>query len=783
MATIEIDGKKFEVEAGKMIIEVADEHAIHIPRFCYHKKLSVAANCRMCLVEVEKSRKPLPACATPVTDGMKVFTRSKLALEAQRVVMEFLLVNHPLDCPICDQGGECELQDVSMGYGNDKSFYSEGKRAVDDDDLGPLISSDMTRCIHCMRCVRFGDEIAGVRELGATGRGESTKVGTYVKHTVSSPVSANVIDLCPVGALTNKPARYKARAWEMRQAATVAPHDCLGTNMYLHTRSDSVIRAVPRENEAINETWLSDRDRYSLLGMQSGERLLQPEVKTNGVWQQVSWPQALQAVAERLKLIIDERGANKIAAMSSPSATIEEAYLLQKWMRLLGSNNIDHRLRQTDFADQAHLPLSPQIDCSYQQLDQQDMIFLVGSNIEQEQPLAGVRVRKAALQGAKLFALNPMKFDYNLPNVEQMVAHYNAMIFHLAAIAKALGADDDAGMKPLLASIEVTGQAAAIAQALKQAERATIVAGAWVQQHPNAAILRSLLSFIAKSSNAHYMPLTDGANATGAWLAGCVPHRRAGGEAAEATGLDCQQALAAELDAYILHGVEPEFDCANPQRAIRALTNADCVVSVSPFVTKAMRQYADILLPSATFAETSGTFVNLEGTWQSFGGAVTPAGEARPAWKIFRVLGNLFDGEGFDYNSSQDVLSEVKRINDKATVASEKLFWPEKLPQLGTDQITRVADWPTHRTDNLVRRSKPLQDVASDKHSVMIVNEALAKQFNLRNGRGAVAIQNGVEVAMPVRIDESMPDNCVYVVAGAEETADMGDSFGQIDLK
>lgn len=412
MATIEIDGKTFEVENGKMIIEVADEAGIYIPRFCYHKKLSVAANCRMCLVEVENGRKPVPACATPITNGMKVFTRSEEALHSQKVVMEFLLINHPLDCPICDQGGECELQDISMGFGNDESEYKDTKRAVDDDNLGTLISTEMTRCIHCTRCVRFGEEVAGIRELGATGRGEHMQIGTFVEHSMTSEVSGNIIDLCPVGALTSKPYRFTARAWEMTQHDGVAPHDCLGSNVYLHTRNGRLMRAVPKENESINETWLSDRDRFSYLGLNSEKRASKPQIKRNGQWETVDWETALKFTAEGISRIVKQNGPEQMAAFSSSSSTLEEMYILQKLMRELGVHNLDHRLQQTDFRDQNYQATTPKSSLPYEEIEHQNSIVLIGCNVDREVPLAGVRIRKAYRNGAKIFAINPVDFEY-----------------------------------------------------------------------------------------------------------------------------------------------------------------------------------------------------------------------------------------------------------------------------------------------------------------------------------------------------------------------------------
>ncbi|AHE68253.1 NADH-quinone oxidoreductase, chain G [Legionella oakridgensis ATCC 33761 = DSM 21215] len=495
MATIEIDGKTLEAENGKMIIEVADEAGIYIPRFCYHKKLSVAANCRMCLVEVENGRKPVPACATPITNGMKVFTKSEGTIRSQQAVMEFLLINHPLDCPICDQGGECELQDISMGFGHDSSDYEESKRAVADENLGPLIATEMTRCIHCTRCVRFGDEIAGLRELGATGRGEHMEIGTYVKHSMVSEVSGNVIDLCPVGALTSKPYRFTARAWELMQHDSLAPHDCLGSNVFLHVRRNQLMRAVPKENETINETWLSDRDRFSYLGLNSKDRAGNPMIKRDGQWETVDWETALKFTAEGMSRIIKQHGPEQLAVFASPSSTLEEFYLLQKLMRELGVQNLDHRLQQTDFRDQEGQKVMPLGSISYAELESQANILLVGCNIDREVPLAGVRTRKAFRNGAKIYAINPVDYDYRFDLTKKIVVTPQEMLIQLACLVRAMVEHVDGlpeEVQKLLIGLEPDERICAMAAALRE-PKAVIVTGAIFENHPHASLLRTLI--------------------------------------------------------------------------------------------------------------------------------------------------------------------------------------------------------------------------------------------------------------------------------------------------
>ncbi|NKB47630.1 MAG: NADH-quinone oxidoreductase subunit G, partial [Legionellales bacterium] len=601
MITVEINGQSITTESGKMIIEVADQAGIYIPRFCYHKELSIAANCRMCLVEVEKVGKTVPACATPVADGMKVLTRSEKAVYSQRAVMEFLLINHPLDCPICDQGGECELQDVSMGYGEGFSHYTEKKRVVADEDLGPLISTDMTRCIHCTRCVRFGEEIAGLRELGVTGRGEHSFIGTFIKHSLQSEISGNVIDVCPVGALTSKPYRFSARAWELTQSDSIAPHDCWGSNIHIHMRRQQIMRVIPKENPAINQSWLSDRDRFSYLGLMSKERLTQPLIKQTDGWQPVSWEQALQKAADAIKEILMAQGPDQMGALASASSTTEELFLWQKLMRGLNIANIDHRVLQNDFADQAHAPQFPGTTMSLAELEQQQAVLLVGSALQREQPLAAVRVRKAQAHEAVVMAINPMDYSCHFPIEHKVITRLDEMVDHLAQIAKVLveqqAIQAPANAVALLADCQPQAMAHTMAQQLNGVEKSVIILGAVAQNHPQASIVRSLAQLISTLSNSQLVLMTEGANSAGAWLAGALPHRTVGGAAANKGGLDAKAMFAQPRKGYVLLNLEPEFDCANSQQALQALQQAGCVVVLTPYVTQTMRDYADVILP------------------------------------------------------------------------------------------------------------------------------------------------------------------------------------------
>ncbi|MDI9818933.1 MULTISPECIES: NADH-quinone oxidoreductase subunit NuoG [unclassified Legionella] len=781
MATIEIDGKTFEVENGKMIIEVADEAGIYIPRFCYHKKLSVAANCRMCLVEVENGRKPVPACATPITNGMKVFTKSEETLRSQQAVMEFLLINHPLDCPICDQGGECELQDISMGFGYDSSEYEESKRSVADDDLGSLIATEMTRCIHCTRCVRFGEEVAGLRELGATGRGEAMQIGTYVKHSIVSEVSGNVIDLCPVGALTSKPFRFTARAWELTQHDSIAPHDCLGSNVYLHVRRNTLMRAVPRENESINETWLSDRDRFSYLGLNHEARASQPMIKRDGQWETVDWPTALKFTAEGISRVIKQHGPEQFAAFASPSSTVEEFYLLQKLMRELGVNNLDHRIHHTDFRDQDNQEILPASSLSYAELENQHNILILGCNIHREVPLAGVRVRKAFRNGAKIFAINSVDYEYHFDVAEKVIASPQELPMQVAKLILAMTKEVTKlppEVQKLLIGLQPDETTQAIAEALTQ-PNAAVIMGALCENHPDAALLRTF-AYLMEQSGVRILRLTTGANSAGACLAGMLPHRTLGGKTIENPGLDIQAALSAKLKGYLLCAVEPGYDFANPYRARQAMLGAEFVVMLSAFQHESMQDYADVILPIAPYTETSGTYINVDRVWQTVKGALSPHAEARPAWKVIRVLGNLLHCKGFEYTSSEDVLNEVKSQANLAAEIKYQPYYPESLP-LSNQQLIRLGEWPLYRSDMIVRHAQALQVCAAAEAACIRIHPSTADRLKL--GEAATVSQGDIEITLPLKRDERIAPDVVWVANAMPETIDLGHSFAAITIK
>ncbi len=784
LVTIEVDGVTMQVPKGSMLIEATDAARINVPRFCYHKKLSIAANCRMCLVEVERAPKPLPACATPVTDGMRVFTRSEKARAAQKGVMEFLLINHPLDCPICDQGGECELQDLALGYGRGVSRFTERKRVVEDEDLGPLIATEMTRCIHCTRCVRFLDEVAGQRELGGIGRGEHTMISTYVGAGVRSELSGNVIDLCPVGALTSKPYRFTARPWELLSHPAVAPHDAVGSNIYLHHVRGQVKRVVPRENEQINETWIADRDRFSYQGIYSEDRLPRPLLKRDGEWQEVDWETALEAAAKGLRRVVEQHGGDQLGALISPTATVEEMYLLGRVMRGLNSRNIDHRLRQADFADDARAPVAPQLGMAIEELEGLKTVLVVGSNVRSEAPLINLRLRKLSLSGGAVMMFNPRRIKYNYRLAAEHVVAPQEMVAQLAAVAKLLldakGETAPAGFSELLGDTQPDAAAHRIAEQLQQGPAAVLV-GAMVESHPDGSALRALGALIARLAGGRFGYLPSAANSVGGWLAGAVPHRETGGKAESAPGLNARAMFEQPRKGYVLFNVEPELDCFDPATAGNALAQAEFVLVFSPYATPEMAEYADLILPIAAFSETAGSYVNLEGRWQTSSGIARPVGEARPAWRVLRVLGNVLDLEGFEYQSVEDVFLELRERVGEAKPGT--LGWAA--PQVGfrPQGLVRLGDVPIYRTDSLVRRSPSLQATVLNPAAAAYVAAVTAAQLGLAEGERVRVRQGSGSAELPLVIDDSVAAGCVWVPAALAETSALGPMQGEVTLE
>ena len=710
IVNIEVDGKPVEGRRGQMVIEVTDNIGAYVPRFCYHEKLSVAANCRMCLVDIEGAPKPIPACAQPINEGMKIFTKSPRAIAAQKATMEFLLINHPLDCPICDQGGECELQDLAMGYGRGISRYNDGKRVVKDKDIGPLVSTDMTRCIHCTRCVRFGEEIQGFPQLGTTGRGENVKISTYVEQSVDHELSANIIDLCPVGALNNKPYRYSARAWEMVQHETVSPHDCVGSNLYAHTLRGTVKRIVPRDNESINEAWISDRDRFSYEAIYSSDRLAAPRIKDNGEWRDIEWADALAHAAD----VMSAADGDKLGIIASSAVTVEEGYLLSQLAKHLGTANIDHRVNRRDVSDQDSDPVFESLGCAIDELEKQNAIFVAGSNVRSEAPIIAHRLRKAALNGAKVSFANAKQYEFFFDVADYLSGA--GLVELLAGVAVAAGAKSKA-ITDICSGIVASDEQKSIAASLQDADNALLLLGVIAANHAAASAVRALAAAIAETTGAKLGFISSGPNAAGAHLAGVLPHRSLGGKAAARTGLGVAAMLESELDAVLLVNVEPDRDIHATKDAVAKLAGQKFVIALTPFVSDALLEAADLLLPVGTFAETSGTYVNVAGTWQSFAGVANPVGESRPCWKVLRVLGNLTDAAGFDYVTSEDVLAEFRSVLGEVDSGAYQAAGTIAKPN-GEDSPAEEIDTPLYSVDGLTRRANALQQTLSAKRAL-----------------------------------------------------------------
>jgi len=712
--SLEINNKSVIARRGQMLIEVTDQHEAYVPRFCYHKKLSVAANCRMCLVEVEKAPKPLPACATPVVEGMKVFTRSPAAIAAQKATMEFLLINHPLDCPICDQGGECELQDLAMGFGRDVSRYADQKRVVRDKDLGSLVSTDMTRCIHCTRCVRFGEEIAGIQELGTTGRSEHMEIGTYIERSVDHELSGNIIDLCPVGALNNKPYRFGARAWEMLAKPLVSPHDCAGSNLSGHVLRGTLKRVVPHDNESINESWISDRDRFSFEGVYAEDRLTSPLIKKDQEWLNVSWMEALEKVVKVVREGLAGEG-EAMGVLASPNSTLEEFYLLHRIARHLGSQNLDHRLRARDFSDQDADPPWFSLGVSIEELDKQDGILVVGSHLRREVPIIAHRIRTAAVNGAAVGFVNPVEYEVHFSQAAYIEAPLSRFAESLARVVAAAveltGQEAPAALVETLKGVKVNDVDREAARVLINKERALVLLGQLALRHPCWAAIRSLAAALASTTGARLGYLPEGANAAGATLAGVLPHRGPGGKALQHGGLDAQGMLTAPRRVYVLFGLEPDYDLADVNLAEQALKTADTVICFTPYVTERLLECAHILLPIGTFAETAGTFVNIEGSWQSFAAAAEPVGDARPGWRVLRVLGNELEMPGCDYQNAAEISDEL--LNEIGKVEPDNSYRGNAAANLQpVDLAGMELDVPMYAVDPVVRRGSALQKTA-----------------------------------------------------------------------
>jgi len=773
MVELEIDGKKVEVAEGSLVMEAARKLGTYIPHFCYHRKLSIAANCRMCLVEVEKAPKALPACATPVTPGMKVFTNSEKAVKAQKSVMEFLLINHPLDCPICDQGGECQLQDLAVGYGASESRYKEEKRVVFHKNVGPLISmEEMTRCIHCTRCVRFGQEVAGVMELGMLNRGEHSEITTFVGQTVDSELSGNMIDLCPVGALTSKPFRYSARTWELGRRKSVSPHDGVGANLVVQTKNQRVMRVVPLENEDVNECWISDKDRFSYEGVNSADRLTRPMLKQGGQWMETDWQTALEYVANGLASIKRDHGADQIAAIASPHSTLEELFLLGKLVRGLGSDNVDFRLRQTDFS--AALKGAPWLGMPVADVTTLQRALVIGASLRKDQPLLASRLRQAVKKGARVAVIGTGGEDLLMPLAARIDVAPSGWTAALAGVARAVAAAKGVAAPAGTDGFDGGDAARTMADALLSGERRAVFLGNEAVRHPQFSALHALAQWIATETGATLGFLTEAANTVGGYIAGALPQQR---------GANAQAMFEAPRKAYVVLNAEVEFDTADARKAVAALQQAGTVVVLSPFRSEAAMQYADVILPITPFTETAGTFVNAEGRAQSFNGVVRALGESRPGWKVLRVLGNLLDVAGFDFETAEAVRDAalVKLAPDQLNNATDAAI---RVTAAAANGIERIADVPIYHADPIVRRADSLQLTAAARRAMTVgLSSELFAKLGVQAGDPVRVTQDGASVVLPAALEKTLPANAVRVPAATVAAATLGALFGTVTVE
>lgn len=774
MVELTIDGIKMEAPEGSMVIQAAQDIGVYVPHFCYHKKLSIAANCRMCLVDVEKAPKPLPACATPVTNGMVVRTRSERAIAAQKDVMEFLLINHPLDCPVCDQGGECQLQDLAVGYGASKSRYKEEKRVVVAKGMGPLISTEgMQRCIHCTRCIRVGEEIGGLQEVGMLNRGEHAEITTFVDSAVESELSGNMIDVCPVGALLSKPFHFKARTWELARRRTVSPHDSLGANLIAQAKMDQVLRVVPFENEEVNECWISDRDRFAYEGLYTEDRLAHPMIRENdGSWREASWSDALQFVVHGINAVREKFGADQIGGIGSHVATTEELALLARLIRSLGSENVDFRLRQTDARLDQALVGTPWLGMPIADLNKLDRVLVVGSFLRKDHPLMAQRLRQAVKQGAQVSFIDSAADDPLFQRIAgRMTVAPSQLANAVAEVAVAAAKAANQEVPSAFSTLEASEVAQTIAASLASGERVAIFLGNMAVSSDQASVIAANAAVLAQATGATLGFLTPGGNTVGGYLAGATPAKGA---------LTAEQMLAQSLRAYIVVNAEPGMDSDHGAHAVETLKSATFSVALTSY-RSAAEEWADVMLPIAPFTETSGTFVNAEGRVQSFKGAAAPYADTRPGWKVLRVLGNLFQLEGFDDETSESVRDSVmaggvsSRLSNVINAAPALITAPTALE--------RVADVPIYRSDAMVRRSQPLQETPASVAPTARMNAQTIAQLSLVDGEAVRVRSAQGEVALVVELDNTVANNSVRVATAFAETAALGSSFGQLTVE
>jgi NADH-quinone oxidoreductase subunit G len=788
---IEIDGKLMQVPKGSMIIQAADKVGIKIPRFCYHDKLPIAANCRMCLVEVEKAPKPQPACATPVMEGMKIHTQSQRSLSAQRNVMEFLLINHPLDCPICDQGGECELQDVAMGYGRSVSRFTEDKRVVADEDLGPLVATEMTRCIHCTRCVRFMDEIAGTTELGGMGRGETLEIGTYIGRAIKTELSGNIIDICPVGALTNKVFRFRARPWELTARAGIGYHDSLHSNLYLHTRRGEAMRVVPKDNEAINESWLSDRDRFSHEALNHPDRALRPKIKRNGAWVECDWPTAIAFAKDALQTTLSKHSTQDIGTLVGPMASAEDYLLFNRLTRGLGSHNIDHRVRQLDFSDDSARPLAPRFEQPLADIERARSILLFGVNPRMDAPILGHKVRKAQKRGARVYAVNPADFDFHFSVEQKLIGHAVNHVGHALSLAKAASELGNAALPESLAALMSQALSSDTAKIIVEAMKshragdtadkssrpARLIFGEHAARHPQAALLRACARYVALATGASFDELADGSNSAAAWRMGAVPHRLEGGKASSSVGLNARQMLEQPLKAYLLAGLEIN-DMTLGASAQEAIAKAECVIAFSHYLSPSIETLAHIIFPIALPPECEGTYVNTEALVQTIAPALKTPGEVRANWRVLRVLGEELGLSGFSFNNFDELHQDVQAAL-KLDVTQVKPVKLSLAPRTAERGLVISALSSIYSGDSVVRRSAALQATPIAATDAIKLHPEDAMGIGV--SQGATLFVGSA--ALAVEIDRATPKGGFIVSLGLNSAMDMPTTGSTVNVQ
>lgn len=787
MIEIEINGKKINITKKSMILEVANKFGIYIPHFCYHKKLTIAANCRMCLVEIEGINKLLPACATQVSSGMKIHTISDKIIKAQQNVMEFLLINHPLDCPICDKAGECKLQDFSVEYGKSISRYKEEKRLISPKNVGSLISmKEMNRCIYCSRCIRFGQEIAGLMELGVIGRGEYSEVTTFIGESINSELSGNMIDLCPVGALTSKPFRYKIRTWELLNYKSISPHDSLGSNLNIHVKKNKIMRVLPLENEELNECWISDKDRFSYEGLISSDRLIKPMIKRNNKWIETSWSSALEYIAKNLRNIITKYGTDSIAALTTSISTLEELILLQKIIRGLGSENIDFRLRQLDFS--LDNTIIPWLGMSISELSQLNHVLIIGSFLRKDHPLFAARLRYAAKNGACINLLHATDDDLLIPITNKIIIAPSKWLETLNQIIVSIAIKKSIDIPNHLIEIKVSKISELIADDLLSNGLKSVLLGNTLSQHPNSSQLHIAAQWIATQTNSKFGYFLEGANTVGGYIANAFPNKY---------GINAHQLLCSPRKSYLLLNSELQLDCANPQTALNSLKQAELVIIMSPY--KHNLDYAHVLLPIAPFTENSGTFINAEGRIQNFSNVIKPLGQTRPAWEVLKILGNLLKLSNFDYSSSKEIYKDfIKNINNVKnrlnnivpneiinTLINKYNYTLSKNYTSSTllNNLERVSDIPIYFTDSIVRRALSLQKTNDANMPLAWLSKMISKKLKIIKNDRVKIKQDQYSIELNVAIDNKLPDNVIRISAGHNSTIALNKMFGKITLE